>query len=502
VIPSRVYKGIRRYKRGLSGSLAKPLIAVIIGTLVLRLAAQTMGQMLQFYFARIDRDYFSISNTVTGLVTASFFVTELLGSPILGALSDRYGRKKFIILGPLFGAIAVQITALTIAIPLLVITRLLEGLSTASSIPATLGYLTDATTGRPYLRARIMGLFEITFIGGIALGAIAGGYLWKAYPNTATLGGLHVISPAFVVNGAIYLVSFAIFFWGLKDISTPPTQRSEPDLPAPSQAENAERGSAPGGSAQLASPAVAGGLTLVRAKFGRYKAVLRSRPVLDFVPAWLAVNSIVGMWTNLSPRLLTGKQGHARQVLMGAFDSVRFGDGFALFAGIFALGILVWSQFIGKYRKTGVMLLATVGLFLAMLMVYFLNHGAEFSSRSHHLIIAGLIVGLATMSAFTPAALTYLADVAEVHAEDSGSIMGLYTVFLGVGQVIGTAVGGFFATWRGIDGLIVLSFLFGTVTIGSLAYLRAQETVMIETGQTIPPFTAVPEPESSELPKE
>jgi MFS family permease len=134
-------------------------------------------------------------------------------------------------------------------------------------------------------------------------------------------------------------------------------------------------------------------------------------------------------------------------------------------------------------------------------MAYFLNHGAEFSSRSHQFMTAGLIAGLFAMSAFTPAALTYLADVAEMHAEDRGSIMGLYTVFLGIGQVIGTAVGGFFATWRGVDGLIVLSFLFGTVTIGSLAYLRAQETVLLETGHTIPPYTEPPEPDSSTLPK-
>src|SRR5580692_7139242 len=135
------------YRTILSWKLAKSLVAVIVGTLILRLAAQTMSQMLQFYFARIDRDYFSLSHTVTGLVTASFFVTELLGSPILGAMSDRLGRKKFILLGPLLGAVAVQITAMTMAIWLLVVTRLLEGLSTASSVPATLGFITDATTG-------------------------------------------------------------------------------------------------------------------------------------------------------------------------------------------------------------------------------------------------------------------------------------------------------------------------------------------------------------------
>src|SRR5262249_47625507 len=156
------------YGRQLPRHLLTSLASVIIGSLILRIAAQTMSQMLQFYFARISSDYHPLSHTTTGLVTASFFITELFGSPILGAMSDRLGRKRFIILGPLLGALAVQIPSMTLALWLLVVSRLLAGLSTASSIPATLGYISEATTGRPGLRARIMGLFEVTFIGGVA----------------------------------------------------------------------------------------------------------------------------------------------------------------------------------------------------------------------------------------------------------------------------------------------------------------------------------------------
>src|SRR5262245_47959754 len=115
--------------------LVRSLFAVLIGTLILRLASQAMGQMLQYYLADIDKYYFSISYTGRGFIIAAFFIPELLGSPVLGALSDRYGRKRFILLGPILGAIAVQITSLTTAIWLLVFTRLLEGLSTASSVP-------------------------------------------------------------------------------------------------------------------------------------------------------------------------------------------------------------------------------------------------------------------------------------------------------------------------------------------------------------------------------
>jgi MFS family permease len=455
-------KAIRAYRMALTLKAGKALAAVIIGTLVLRLGAQTMSQMLQFYFARIDQDYYGLSNTITGLVTAAFFVTELLGSPIFGAMSDRLGRKKFILLGPIFGAVAVQITAMTMAVWLLVITRLLAGLSTASSVPSTLGFISDATTNRPNLRARIMGLFEITFIGGVAIGAIAGGYLWKYFGQTVVIGGIKLLSPAFSLNGAIYMISFAIFWWGLRAIPSAPSIDESQVAPADENLRPGETVAA---------------ISHTRIRVQKYLAILKSKPVVDFAPAWLAVNSIIGMWINNSTRLFTENERHKGQVLMGHFGPLRFGYGLAAILVIFALGVLVWSFFIGRYRKTGVMLVATTGLFLTLLLLYFFNHGAQFSEATNHLIIAGLIFGLLIMSGFTPAALTYLADISEAFASDRGSIMGMYTVFLGLGQVIGTTVGGFFATWRGIDGLIFLSLMLGTVTVVSLTYLRAQETL-------------------------
>jgi predicted MFS family arabinose efflux permease len=81
------------------------------------------------------------------------------------------------------------------------------------------------------------------------------------------------------------------------------------------------------------------------------------------------------------------------------------------------------------------------------------------------------------MSGFAPAALTYLADVTESYAEDRGTIMGLYSVFLGIGQFIGTATGGIFADWGGIDGLMLLSAIMGAVTAISLISLHRRNSL-------------------------
>ena len=121
------------------------------------------------------------------------------------------------------------------------------------------------------------------------------------------------------------------------------------------------------------------------------------------------------------------------------------------------------------------MMIATVGLFATLFAIYGLNHVSSFSSPMYQPLLGGLAVGLLVLSGFTPAALTYLADVTEGQTSDRGSIMGLYAVFLGIGQLVGISLGGKFATWAGIDGLLILSAVFGLITAWTLIVLRRQE---------------------------
>lgn len=416
--------------------LARSLVAAIVGSLVLRIAAQTTGQMTQFYFNTIDRDYFIVSYTQSGLITSSFFAAELIGSPLLGALSDRYGRRVFLIIGPLLGAVAVQITSLSFALWLLLLARVLEGLSAASSIPATLSYISEATSGRPRLRAKVMGIFEISFTGGIALGGLLGGYLWDLIGKPVDFLGLH-ITPAFSANSLMYLASLAIFFWGVRDIR---------------------------------------GAVNKRAGVAEHLKALKSPGVWRFAPAWLAVNSIFGMWNNHSVRLLTGNDRFAGQLLTGNYGPKQFGVGQALFAVIFLIGIFAWSFSIGRYRKTNVMLCGIAGMFATLAVVYSLNHLNSLPDSAFYPLMAAFAIGILIMSGFAPAALVYLAGLTEAHSTDRGSIMGLYSVFLGVGQLIGTAVGGRFATWNGIDGLLLLSAILGVITTVTVVVLRRQES--------------------------
>ena len=437
----------RLARRRAAGALIKSLIAVLAGSLILRVASHATGQMTQFYLGYISRNYYHISHTTRGYVIASFFITELLGALVLGAMSDRYGRKLFIMLGPAFGVVAVQLTAMTSVLSLLVLARLLEGLSTGSSVPSTLGYISDATVGRPSLRARVMGIFEITLVGGIALGAVIGGYLWKFFDTPMTVAGITIQSPAFSIIGLIYIISLLIFAWGLKDISR---SRSGEKEPSSSHTK-----------------------ALLK-KLQHYYEVFKSPSVSMFIPAWLSVFSIIGVWTNSSAALFTGDH-FKGQKLTGSVTPVSYENGFAALAVFFAVGVLAWSFVLGRFRKTNVMLIGTFGLFALLLTVFALNHLNSSSSPFYYLLLGALLIGVLVMSGFTPAALTYLADVTENYAADRGSIMGLYSVFLGIGQLIGTSIGGYFADWNGVDGLLLLSAILAGITALSLMKLRRGE---------------------------
>jgi MFS family permease len=193
-----------------------------------------------------------------------------------------------------------------------------------------------------------------------------------------------------------------------------------------------------------------------------------------FSPAWISIFSIVGVWTNHSVGLFTGKERFQEQLLMGSITPERFGNGSATLLAFFAAGVLAWSFVLARYRKTTVMLASTFALFALLLSVLSLNHLGS-SSSFYYLLLGSLLIEVLVLSGFTPAALTYLADVTENYAADRGSIMGLYSVFLGIGQLVGTSLGGYFADWNGVDGLLILSAILGGITTLSLLALRRYE---------------------------
>jgi MFS family permease len=107
--------------------------------------------------------------------------------------------------------------------------------------------------------------------------------------------------------------------------------------------------------------------------------------------------------------------------------------------------------------------------------VFGINHSADWSATTRIVLVLIGLGGLFVLAGATPAALGMLADISEIHPDDRGAIMGLYSVFLGLGQIVGSLVSGAAADWRGVDGLLIASIGLLVVALLPLRWLRESE---------------------------
>lgn len=438
----------------------RAITATLVGTFILRAASAVMGSLFQLYLGYIDRSVYPLSATMRGLVLAVFFVPELLGSPVLGAWSDRYGRKLFIALSSVLGGIGVQCAALTTHFGALVLTRLLAGLSTACGLPATLGLLSAETAHDESLRGRVMGLFQLATIGGTVVGILIGGRLWDVFQ-----------AQAFTINHGIYLLSLAIFVLGIREIARKDAKGRSNFAPSP--ALHAQ---------ERVRRALGIGTRAWRRSLKHYRDVLLAPTVLRFAPVWLIINIILGIWLNqFIGQLLAPPERFPQQLLFGALSAQQnagtlIASAALAFALLFVLGVLGWSWVLGRLRRTTVMLMSSGGVLALCLLLFAINHRPSFNDPLVPLLGVWALVMLIVVSGIMPASLTYLADVTEARVNDRGAIMGVYTIFFGAGQLLGTLLGGPFADWAAIDGILFLTTVLGIFTTALLLRLHYAET--------------------------
>jgi MFS family permease len=194
-------------------------------------------------------------------------------------------------------------------------------------------------------------------------------------------------------------------------------------------------------------------------------------------PTWISVNAFIGAWTSQSIFQLVNRPraGFEDQLLMGGFEPYQVSIGLAVALLVFFAGLFYWGNRFKRYRRTTIMAIGIAGGILMVGAAYGLNHAAgplAFLQTPLAVVAAG---GLFVLAGATPAALGMLADISEHHPADRGVIMGLYSVFLAVGQVVGSLLGGGAAEWMGIDGLLLASAALLLFAFGPLRWLRGSE---------------------------
>lgn len=111
---------------------------------------------------------------IIGLLTATYSLFQLISSPILGRLSDKYGRKKLLLVSQFGTFIGFILLGITNNLPLLFLSRIIDG-ATGGNISIAQAYISDVTTKEN--RARAMGMIGAAFGLGFIIGPAAGGLL-------------------------------------------------------------------------------------------------------------------------------------------------------------------------------------------------------------------------------------------------------------------------------------------------------------------------------------
>lgn len=427
--------------------MERSLWAVLAGTFTLRFSTGLTGAMLTFYLAEFDKHHGVLDQLIGlprspvpdalafGLIAATFYLSELVLSPVFGVLSDRRGHWQVMQWGPFFGLVAVIITWATVNLPLILGTRLLEGAATAASIPSILGFIAVATAADEGLRGRIVARFEAATLAGLLAGFAAAGPLFLAL---GTVG--------FLVNGVLYMVSLGIYRWGVD--------------------RNLE--------ASLEAPHAAGGSKL---DLSRYRRILGQSHVWLIAPTWVAINAVLGLFTTQTIFQLVRERDprFADQMLMGGFEPVQISIGLAIGGLLFFAGLIYWGNKFKALRRTTIILYGVGGGALLVVAAIGINHSATLPGIALLPLGAIAVFGLFVLAGATPAAIGLLADVTEAYPDDRGAIMGLYSVFLGLGQIAGSLIAGGAATAFGLDGIFVASMVLLVVAVVPLVFLRRHE---------------------------
>lgn len=120
-------------------------------------------------------EIFGVGGKVLGFLTASFAFAQFLFSPISGDLSDRYGRKRFIIIGLILYGLSQILFGLAFNVWVLFIARFFSGVGAAFIMPPVMAYVADITTLEE--RGKAMGLIGGAISFGFMIGPAMGGVL-------------------------------------------------------------------------------------------------------------------------------------------------------------------------------------------------------------------------------------------------------------------------------------------------------------------------------------
>jgi len=181
-----------------------PLIVIFTTVFIDLVGFGIVIPVLPFY---AEGTIFNATPRTVGLLFASYSVMQLIFSPILGGLSDKYGRRPVLFLSIIGTGIGFVMIGLANSLWMLFAGRILDGI-TGGNISTAQAYIADITTTEN--RAKGMGLIGAAFGLGFIFGPAIGGILSR--------WGIQV--PFFFAAGLCF-ANAALLYFTLPETVTP-----------------------------------------------------------------------------------------------------------------------------------------------------------------------------------------------------------------------------------------------------------------------------------------
>jgi MFS family permease len=140
-----------------------------------------------------------ISLAMVGVLLGVNRVIRIPGNPIAGLAYDRFGRRRLFLLGLLLGALSTASYAIAQSFPLWLAGRLLWGIAWSLLNVGGLTMMLDVTEDHD--RGRVIGLFQVWYLLGLAFSPVLGGLLTDALGfRPALLVGATITGTAFIIT--------------------------------------------------------------------------------------------------------------------------------------------------------------------------------------------------------------------------------------------------------------------------------------------------------------
>ena len=137
-------------------------------------------------------DQFSASALMLGIIFGSYSAARTLLMPSIGSLSDRIGRRRFILSGLLLFTIVSPLYSLAASPFQLIVVRFTHGIAGAMLMPVAMSAIADLSP--PGKEGFIMGSFTSAFFAGLGFGPLIGGFMRDKYSITAAFYSMGILS--------------------------------------------------------------------------------------------------------------------------------------------------------------------------------------------------------------------------------------------------------------------------------------------------------------------